>query len=349
MSHTFDIVIAGAGLAGASSALACARAGMRVCILDRSAFASGASGSGAALVSPMMSRKGRPVWRVREALDILGGTDTGLLRPAGSEEQAAYFKESAEMSPDLGFWMDRDEAKARFPYLEAPFGLVRVTRGYSVDLGTLTREWIRDSVALGAVAMEHNAVESWQEGPSSVTVQMADGTDLQASRLLLATGPELVHHPQTRDLNLHPIKGQRIRLLKPKGWNASILPVSGSGFILDEGQTLSIGATFEHEWDTEGPTEAGRLELLHQAAQMIPETRDMEVLEHSAGIRVTVPGTRMPMIGPLPDSIRTWVFTGLGSKGVLMSALFGMKLPDFFNTLEAIPANCRVAIRKPIA
>ena len=92
MNTNFDTIIAGAGLAGASAAMALAKSGQRVCILDRSEFASGASGSGLALVSPMMSRKGRPVWKVREALDRLGRTDTGLLRPASSLDQATYLR-----------------------------------------------------------------------------------------------------------------------------------------------------------------------------------------------------------------------------------------------------------------
>jgi len=345
MNAYFDTIIAGAGLAGASAALSLAQSGQKVCILDKSEFASGASGSGLGLVSPMMSRKGRPVWSVREALDRLGRRDTGLLRPAASLDQAAYFQESSLHNPDLGAFVGAHEARDRFPYVIAPFGLVHVLRGYAVDLGSLTKLWIDESVELGSTALENVAVQSWVETSERVTVSLSDGNTLEAGRLLLATGPDLVHHPETRDLNLHPIKGQRLRLKKPDGWYASILPLSGSGFVMDEGPTLSIGATFEHEWAEEGPTEEGRSELLKQAAEMIPDVHRMDVIEHYAGIRVTVPGTRMPMIGPLPNHLYTWVFTGLGSKGVLMAALLGMKIPDFFNDLTKIPANCRVTIR----
>jgi glycine/D-amino acid oxidase-like deaminating enzyme len=348
MTDQFDILIAGAGLSGASSALAMAKAGYSVGLIDQGSFASGASGSGMALVSPMMSRKGRPVWRVREALDTLGLADTGLLRPASSPEQAAYFEQSTHMSPDLGVWLTGAEAREHFPYVIAPHGLVHVLRGYSADLATLTRSWIDEAIQHGAEAHEHVGVASWEEHKDHVEALLTTGKTVRAGRLLLATGPELVDHPRTNILNLHPIKGQRIRVRKPDSWNYSILPLSGAGYILDDGDCLSIGATFEHEWTAEGPTPEGRHELLAQAAKMMPEVQDMEVVDHSAAIRVTVPGTRMPMIGPLPDSTRTWVFTGLGSKGILMAGLLGMKIPDFFNDLEAVPASCRVAIRKAI-
>jgi glycine/D-amino acid oxidase-like deaminating enzyme len=349
MNTNFDTIIAGAGLAGASAAMALAKSGQRVCILDRSEFASGASGSGLALVSPMMSRKGRPVWKVREALDRLGRTDTGLLRPASSLDQATYFKESSLQNPDLGTWIEPAKVGTRFPYVKAPFGLVHVHRGYAVDLATLTKSWIQESVELGSVAFCHVAVQSWVENQDCVRVLLSNGQSAIAERLLLATGPDLVNHPETQHLNLHPIKGQRLRLKKPEGWFGSILPISGAGFVMDEGQTLSIGATFEHDWQTEGPTEEGKIELLNQAAEMIDDIHDMDVVEHVSGIRVTVPGTRMPMIGPLPNCPRIWVFTGLGSKGVLMASLLGMKIPDFFNNFKSIPMNCRVAMRTPKA
>lgn len=345
MKGLYDTVVAGGGLAGSSSARALSIAGQKVCLVDKELFASGASGSGLALVSPMMSRKGRPVWNVREALDILGYEDTGLLRPANSLEQAAYFEESSLQNPDLGTWIGPGEAAKTFPYLLAPFGLVLAHRGYAIDLATTTKSWIVEAVNSGCDAVENVSVVSWIERRDQVVVFLSDGDEISANRLLLTMGPELAEHPETRDLNLHPIKGQRIRLKKPPGWYPSIMPISGAGFILDEGETLSIGATFEHEWKESGPTAAGRLELLDQAAEMIPEIRQMEVVEHISGIRVTVPGTRMPMLGLLPNHIRTWVFTGLGSKGVLMAALFGTKIPDFFNDITKIPSFCRVALR----
>ena len=348
MNGAYDFIIAGAGLAGASTALALSKAGYRVCLLDENECASGASGSGMALVSPMMSRKGRPVWRVREALDILGKPDTGLLRPASSQEQAEYFEQSTNMSPDLGIWLGSGEARHQFPYVQAPFGLVHVLRGYAIDLASLTLEWIEEARQLGTVVRSQIGVKSWVEGADAVDIELDSKETVRAKNILLTMGPTLVDHPKTRHLNLHPIKGQRIRVKKPAGWHTSILPVSGAGFILDDGECLSIGATFEHEWTKEGPTPEGRLELINQAAIMIPEIREMEVVEHTAAVRVTVPGTRMPMIGLLPESNRSWVFTGLGSKGILMAALLGMKIPDFFNDLEAVPPSCRVATRKAI-
>lgn len=346
MPTDFDTIVVGAGLAGASVALGLSQAGQRVCVVDSNGVASGASGSGAGLVSPMMSRKGRPVWRAREALDRLNLPETGLLRPASSNEQAAYFIESSEQNPDLGFWMGPEEAASLFPYCQAPYGLVRVTRGCAIDLSTLTHGWLDQSTSFGAVVLDGIGLADWQLSNGQVIARLSNESKLVANRMVLATGPDLLTRPETKNLNLHPIKGERIRVKKPSFWSYEILPLSGSGFIIDEGESLSIGATFEHEWTDPGPTQAGAKELIELASQMMPEVRTMDVIEHTSGIRITVPGTRMPMIGPLPDHPAVWVFTGLGSKGILMSALLGMKIPQFFNDITSIPASCRVAIRK---
>jgi glycine/D-amino acid oxidase-like deaminating enzyme len=56
-----------------------------------------------------------------------------------------------------------------------------------------------------------------------------------------------------------------------------------------------------------------------------------------------VPGTRLPMVGPLPGYRRVWVFTGLGSKGLMTAPLLSARLPDFLRDPDQIPSD--VAVR----
>ena len=78
---------------------------------------------------------------------------------------------------------------------------------------------------------------------------------------------------------------------------------------------------------------------------MLPILQDATVLDATAGVRVTVPGTRLPMLGPLPDRSCIWIFTGLGSKGLLMAPLLARDLPAFFEKPETIPPEVRVKRR----
>lgn len=346
MSPQYDVLIAGAGLAGASAARALARVHNSVLLIDKNTVASGASGGGAAIASPMMARKGRPVWRIREALRLLDMPGQGILRPAQSEEQAAYFIQSANESPDLGTWLEPGEARSNYPFLKAPFGVLNVHHGFTVDLGDLTRAWVREATDAGAHLLEHTQVLDWKEIGPGVEVELSDGKSVCCRRLLLAMGPDLVTHPKTSTLNLHPIKGESIRITRPPGLPGHIPGLSGYAYVVDEGATLGIGATFEHSWSDEGATQQARDYLIKQASLMLRGLDDVDITEHLTGIRVTVPGTRLPMIGLLPDHTSTWVFTGLGSKGIFMAALLGAQIPCFFNELEAIPKGCRVARKK---
>jgi glycine/D-amino acid oxidase-like deaminating enzyme len=51
------------------------------------------------------------------------------------------------------------------------------------------------------------------------------------------------------------------------------------------------------------------------------------------------------MLGPLPGRTRLWVFTGLGSKGLLMAPMLARELTDWFQHPDTIPAEIAVRVR----
>ena len=114
---------------------------------------------------------------------------------------------------------------------------------------------------------------------------------------------------------------------------------------MPEGNTLIVGSSYERDFSDLEPSDAQSRKILAKAARMLPGLRDATVLNASAGVRVTVPGTRLPMLGPLPGHRNVWIFTGLGSKGLLMAPLLARDLPAFFDAPETIPAEIRVATR----
>ncbi len=63
MSQTYDSIIIGAGIAGASTAYALTRKGQKVLVLDKKGIASGGSGAAGAFVSPKIG-KGSPLQRL---------------------------------------------------------------------------------------------------------------------------------------------------------------------------------------------------------------------------------------------------------------------------------------------
>ena len=351
-----DTLILGAGLAGASAAWHLRKAGQSVVVLDPEEPGSGASGVGAGLANPMMAAKGRPPWRVREALGALermpslgalaaphveGAT---ILRPAVDPEQADAFREQARLHPDLGTWMEADQAHTEFPFLASPSGMLIVRRGGPYSLTDTVHAWLGDC-PVGRCPREWSLIPS--DDGASVTWEASGHSPIRARRALLCMGSALVSHPLTATLRLHAIKGQIIRLAKPDLLPDLLPPVSGGAYLIDGGDgSIWVGSTFEHTWDTDEPTEEATMSLRHRAAHLIPALAGAPVLEARTGFRVTVPGTRLPMVGPLDPGSPIWVFTGFGAKGLLLTALLGERIPGFFNNPEAIPAECRVVRRR---
>jgi glycine/D-amino acid oxidase-like deaminating enzyme len=326
-----------------------------VCVLDAGATGSGASGIGGGLANPMMALKGRPVFRARESLDVLEsmGVSTratyvaglpapgaAILRPARDEEQADWFRKQALEHPDLGEYIEPASEEGLFNLLNAPFGLLRVLRGTSLDLGQTARDWLGDVPRVGIEP-------SWkaEEDTTGVTV-FSDSGQFRAENVLLCMGHGMCTHPLTRSLNLHGIKGQIIRVAKPDSLPDPLPPISSWAYLVDAGDgTLWIGSTFERNWESLEPTMSATRDLLERAGKVVPALSNAKVLESRTGVRVTVPGTRLPMVGPLHNGSRIYVMTGFGARGILHSAWFASRIPAFFNDPEAIPHECRVVHR----
>ena len=85
-----------------------------------------------------------------------------------------------------------------------------------------------------------------------------------------------------------------------------------------------IGSTYEHNFTSLDPDKSAALELIAKAAVFYPLARDFEVLEIRAGARISLPKGYRPIAEKLNP--KTWVFTGLGSRGMLYHAYIGQQI-----------------------
>lgn len=350
-----DHLIVGGGLAGACAALWLAGRG-RVTVLEAERPAAGASGAAAGLVNPLMGRKANPAWQFEEGLDALRATveragapdllrADGLLRPARDARQAGLFREHPTTISELVDWFSPAALAARFPDLAAPHGGLWVRRGGSVDLPAAVRALLRAAEARGATIRTGVRVTGWEEEDDRAWVETAGGERIEARTVLLAPGDGFQRFPEFAALPLHRVKGQTIRLARPGGLGA-IPALSGFGYVVPDGETLVVGSSYEHAFDDVKPSAEQSRRLRAQAARMVPLLADAPIIEARAGVRVTVPAAvspkRLPLLGPLPGRRRVWVFTGLGSKGLLTAPLLARDLPVYLTDPDQIPAEVRI-------
>lgn len=360
MNLSYDAIIVGGGLAGACAALHLSRT-RSVLLLERDVPASGASGVAAGLVNPIMSQRAKPVWRMHEALDALqesldlaGATSlfrkTGVIRPAADEEQAEIFRQAAKRMPDEADWLPHTYLADTFPDVRAPFGALRVRNAGTVPVPELVRALLDAAVRNGAEVALHADVRAWNENgqAASVDVVRTGKTErFHARHVILALGDAWSRYPDLAGLRLHRVKGQSVSVAPPTGLDPARVPIlAGMGYVVPEADSFIVGSSYEHVFTSLEPDPDQTRRILDKAAAMLPRLSEATVIEETAGVRVNVPGTRLPMLGPLPGHARVWIFTGLGSKGLLMAPLLGRELPSFLGATEQIPSEIRVRTRK---
>lgn len=344
----FDFIIAGAGLAGAAAALALVEHGS-VLVVERATPAAGGSGAAAGMVNPILGIRARPVWRIDEALpaldalvsaaaaeDLYGRRPT--LRPADGDEQVERFQQTAEEFPEHAIWLSAGECAEHYPVVEAPEGALLITTGGAVDLPGLVERIVETARQRGAKIRIGRAVASYAE--EGITLE--DGERVTAGKTILALGRGYAQFAELRELRLHQVKGQTIRLSRPPSLPTDLPHVAGSGYVAHEDGALVAGSTYEHEFDHLEPTARQTKAILTKVRRMLPLLNEAEVLEERAGVRVTVPGIRLPMVGPLPGRRNVWIFTGFGAKGLLTAPLAARELPDYLGNPERIPRETRV-------
>ena len=157
---SYDVVIAGAGIAGACAALALSR-DCEVLVVEADEPAAGASGAAAGLVNPLMGRKAKAVWRIEQALTGFMHTladagaealfhDTGVLRPTVEEKQVQFFQDALARHGDYAEWLPDAAVRERFPAVQTCGGALWIPRGGAIDVTAFVRAVLAAAQKQGA-------------------------------------------------------------------------------------------------------------------------------------------------------------------------------------------------------
>ncbi len=338
------MIVAGAGIGGSCAALWLSQTKQVTLLRGTSPVASAVA---AGLANPFAGQRIRKFWNADQSYqDLLATlelasaqntyTPTGILRPAISEAQASEFCERSVSDPNSVTWLSSGLMQKDYPSVRAPLGAA-ITTGGVVDTPQMLSAIFNTLPPNGTILSENLA--SWKDNGSNVTAVLASGTRLSAKTMILALGAGYTSFPELSCLNLHCIKGQVLQTSIPAGISVP-LPVSGFGYIVPLRSRLILGTTYEHSYPNDKPTPEGMNKILALTRQMIPRVDSATIHRTSAGIRVGVSGTRLPIVGPITKNV--WILTGLGSKGLLFGSYIGRNLSDWMVNPIRIPKELRI-------
>jgi glycine/D-amino acid oxidase-like deaminating enzyme len=227
---------------------------------------------------------------------------TGIVRLAMNEEQKnAYLL----ASPDAHF-LDESAVKERFPDAIAQAGLW-IPGGKTV----FSKPYLQGLWQACKMKGAHLVLQSIE------TLKELDAFDAA----VLANGHEILKYEECAHLPLKTSHGQALVCRWPASEKKIPCSLIGQGHLslTEDPELCFLGATYEEGFD---PKKAEALR--EQIGAFYPPARDFEIVDVQKGVRIMPQNGYLPLA--LPLSKKLWVFTGLGSRGLLYHGLYGKEL-----------------------
>ncbi|WP_370159379.1 NAD(P)/FAD-dependent oxidoreductase [Limimaricola soesokkakensis] len=339
-----DLTVMGAGAWGLSVAVACARRGAHVRVIDPHGPAAGASGGIVGALAPHVPEQ----WNEKKAFQLeallmaedywadiarLSGADpgyarTGRLQPLADATAVARAEERARGADDL--WQGRAEWRV----IAAPGGnwTPASPSGRLVQDTLTARLHPRRATLALARALEVLGGEITRDGLPEGPVIWATGV----------AGLEEISALAGKTAGTG-VKGQAA-LLRPRGFDASDAPqifADGLHAVPHADGTVGIGSTSERDYDDGAATDAQLDALVARARGLCPALAGAEVVERWAGVRPRA-RSRAPMLGPHPFRENAFIANGGFKIGFGLAPLVGEVLADLvLEGTDRIPESFR--------
>ncbi len=290
------VAIIGSGFCGLAACYHLLGQGYSVTLFDPLGVGGGASGIACGLMHPYPGREGRYSWKANEGI----AATRELLEVAQRTLQQPVFNDAGilRMKPLL---------------TDYPDVVPHASTGYLIQSGiTVFTQLYLQGLWLACKA----------KGAVLYPVKIDRLEQLKDyDKVVIAAGSGVAHFEECCDLKLRYVKGQ---ILTCKGPLLS-RSIVGDGYIaMSETPGLCyLGATYERTFTSEAPDLAFALqELQPKAANLLPQLG--EVIECRAAVRVMNASHYVPLLKNLDE--RTWVVTGMGSRGLLYHAYYAKLL-----------------------
>lgn len=279
----------------------------------------------------------------------------GVMRLALTDKMVGDFKVAAGRFPRELEFLEPEVVKERCPGAPEGVPAVFMNSANVVDCGGYLQSLWALCEASGQVAWSPNPVDDYRSLLRGSAACGGEGIEHEAfDAVVVCTGAAIKAMTTFDDLPITACRGQNLVLERVAGSQtsspASMPPmpsISGKYVIPDcfsELPRIVAGATFEYCDDDQDElqfcrgvdtdVEHAKRELAEPLTAIAPGLmRDWRAVGAIAGVRALPPRSQLgsvPLVAPigdvLPENGSAWVFTGLGSRGILHHAYLGKML-----------------------
>lgn len=341
-----EFLIIGQGLAGTLLAFELFNVGITFRIVS-SPIKSKASLVAAGMINPLVFKRLTKSWMVEDLLPVMHTTYQKLEELLGSQ----FYFEKGILKPlseqEMELWTERKKNPDFSKYIggvltESPvinlissagYGLVNCA-GYfklssfleSAEMFFRKRDLIIDADFIPN-EIQHN--------------QRLEFGNISTEKIVFCEGYHLTQNPLFQFVKLNPVKGEVLQIYAPKLSEEYIL--NKKVFVLPIGNhRFKVGSTYEWKDLSEKTTESGKLSILERLDNLI--SVDYKVENHWAGVRPTVVDRR-PVLGVHPQHKNTFIFNGLGTKGVMLAPYFAKQMMNYL-TRDNFRLNAEVNVQR---
>ena len=336
-AEQFDVVIAGGGIVGAATALACAQAGLRVALVERDFVGGGATAAGMGHIVVMddseaqfaLTRRSQQLWQALSA-SLPAAAE---YEPRGTIWVAADDEEMAEAARKHAWLAERSvpsrllsaaELRTLEPNLrEGLAGGLLVPEDAVVYPPIVALHLAREAQKLGAELMAGRTVQRLEDGEALLD----DGATLRSPRLVNALGAEASR--LTPGLPIRKRKGHLAITDRYAGFvnhqlvelgylkSAHSISADSVAFNVQPRQTgqMLIGSSRQYGNEDSNVNQPILAAMLKRAELYLPALAQLTVLRVWTGFRAATPDN-LPLIGPWPSDPTLSLATGHEGLGI---------------------------------
>ena len=335
--HSYDAVIAGGGIVGAACALACAKAGFRVALVERDVLGGGATGAGMGHIVVMddseaqfaLTRRSQQLWHNLSA-SLPAGAEfetRGTIWVAADEEEFAEAERKHEYLEQRGVpsqMLSAAKLAALEPNLRAGLaGGLLVLEDAVVYPPVVALHLARELKALGSDLFLSHSIARLGDGEA----RLDDGSVLRAPRLVNAMGADAP--ACTAGLPVKKRKGHLAITDRYPGFvnhqlvelgylkSAHSIATDSVAFNVQPRKTgqILIGSSRQYGNEDSAVNQAMLAAMLQRAALYMPAIHSLNVIRVWTGFRAATPD-KLPLIGPDPHDATVWLATGHEGLGI---------------------------------